>query len=36
MHLTVASPQLSYDLRLTGAGQVMYAKDKLGIEGFIP
>jgi hypothetical protein len=35
MHLTVASPQLSYDLRLTGAEQVMYAKDKLGIEGFI-
>ncbi len=35
MHLTVASPQLSYDLRLTGAGQVMYAKDKLGIKGFI-
>jgi hypothetical protein len=35
MHLTVASPQLSYDLRLTGAGQVMYAKDKLGVKGFI-
>jgi predicted secreted hydrolase len=35
MHLTVASPQLSYDLRLTGAEQVMYAKDKLGISGFI-
>jgi predicted secreted hydrolase len=35
MHLTVASPQLSYDLRLTGANRVMYAKDKLGIEGFI-
>jgi hypothetical protein len=35
MHLTVASPQLSYDLRLTGARQVMYAKDKLGIKGFI-
>jgi predicted secreted hydrolase len=35
MNLTVASPQLSYDLRLTGAEQVMYAKDKLGIEGFI-
>ncbi len=35
MHLRVASPQLSYDLHLTGAGQVMYAKDKLGIEGFI-
>ena len=31
----VASPQLSFDLRLTGAGQVMYAKDKLGIQGFI-
>jgi len=35
MHLTVASPQLSYDLRITGTEQVMYAKDKLGIEGFI-
>jgi hypothetical protein len=35
MHLTVASPQLSYDLRLTGADHVMYAKDKLGIKGFI-
>jgi predicted secreted hydrolase len=35
MHLTVASLQLSYDLRLTDAGQVMYAKDKLGIDGFI-
>jgi hypothetical protein len=35
MHLTVASPQLSYDLRLRGAGHVMYAKDKLGMEGFI-
>src|SRR6267143_6949701 len=35
MNLTVASPQLSYAVRLTGAGQVMYAKDKLGIEGFI-
>jgi len=35
MHLTVASPQLSYDLHLTGAEQVMYAKDKLGVEGFI-
>jgi predicted secreted hydrolase len=35
MNLTVASPQLSYDLRLTGADQVMYAKDKLGIKGFI-
>jgi hypothetical protein len=35
MHLTVASPQLSYDLRFTGARQVMYAKDKLGTEGFI-
>jgi predicted secreted hydrolase len=35
MNLTVASPQLSYDLRLTGAGQAMYAKDKLGTEGFI-
>jgi predicted secreted hydrolase len=35
MNLTGASPQLSYAVRLTGAGQVMYAKDKLGIEGFI-
>ena len=35
MNLTVASPQLSYDLRLTVAEQVMYAKDKLGIKGFI-
>jgi hypothetical protein len=35
MNLTVASPQLSYAVRLTGAGQVMYAKDKLGIKGFI-
>jgi len=32
MNLTVASPQLAYDLRLTGADQVMCAKDKLGIE----
>jgi predicted secreted hydrolase len=35
MKLTVASPQLSCDLHLAGAGQIMYAKDKLGIEGFI-
>jgi len=35
MNLTVASPQLSYAVSLTGAGQVMFAKDKLGIEGFI-
>src|SRR5216683_3258452 len=35
MNLTVASAHLSYDLRLTGAEQVMYAKDKLGIKGFI-
>ena len=35
MRLTVASPQLSYDLRLTGAEQVMYSKDKLRIKGFI-
>jgi hypothetical protein len=32
MNLTVASPQLSYDLRLTGAEQSMYATDKLGIK----
>jgi hypothetical protein len=35
MNLTVTSPQLSYTVRLTGAGQVMYAKDRLGIAGFI-
>jgi hypothetical protein len=35
MNLTVASPQLTYDLRFTGAEQVMYARDKLGIKGFI-
>jgi hypothetical protein len=35
MNLTVASSRLSYNLRLTGAEQVMYAKDKLGIKGFI-
>jgi hypothetical protein len=35
MNLTVASPQLSYDLRLTDVAQVMYAKDKLGVKGFI-
>jgi CrtC N-terminal lipocalin domain/Lipocalin-like domain len=35
MNLTVASPQLSYAVRITGVGQVMYAKDKLGINGFI-
>jgi predicted secreted hydrolase len=35
MHLRVASPKLSCDLSLTGASQVMYAKDSLGIEGFI-
>jgi hypothetical protein len=29
-----ASPRLSYDVRLAGAKQVMYAKDKLPIEGF--
>src|SRR6266436_8070566 len=26
---------LAYDVRITGAGDVMYDKDKLGIEGFI-
>jgi len=35
MDLTVASPQLSYELRLTGMEQVMYAEDKLEIKGFI-
>ena len=29
MNLTVTSSQLSYDLRLTGVEQVMYAEDKL-------
>lgn len=33
MHVTVASPALLADLRLTGAGQVMYAKDRLGYRG---
>src|SRR5260370_622535 len=36
MHLTVASPQLSYDLHLIVAEQVMYAKHKLGTKRFIP
>jgi predicted secreted hydrolase len=35
MHVRVASPEVLFDLSLTGATQVMYAKDKLGIEGFI-
>jgi predicted secreted hydrolase len=35
MDLTVTSPQISYDLRITGTKQVMYAEDKLGIKGFI-
>jgi hypothetical protein len=35
MHVKVESPKLLFDLRLTGASQVMYAKDKLGVEGFI-
>jgi predicted secreted hydrolase len=35
MHVTVESPTLLFDLRLSGASQVMYAKDNLGIEGFI-
>ena len=35
MNLTVTSSQLSYDLRLTGVEQVMYAEDKLRIKGFI-
>src|SRR6266852_2350897 len=33
MNVTVASPQLSYDLLLIGAEQVMYAKDRLGVKG---
>lgn len=32
MNLTIASPQLACDLRLTNADQVMYAKDKLDIK----
>jgi hypothetical protein len=35
LQVTVQSPKLLFDLRLTGASQVMYAKDKLGVEGFI-
>jgi predicted secreted hydrolase len=35
MQVTVESPKILFDLQLTGAGQVMYAKDKLGVEGFI-
>jgi predicted secreted hydrolase len=35
MQVTVESPKLLFDLQLTGASQVMYAKDKLGVEGFI-
>jgi predicted secreted hydrolase len=35
MNLSVASPQLSYAVRFTGLEQVMYAKDKLGVKGFI-
>jgi predicted secreted hydrolase len=33
--VNVESAKLLLDLRLTGASQVMYAKDKLGVEGFI-
>ncbi|MEV7344454.1 lipocalin-like domain-containing protein [Streptomyces sp. NPDC093544] len=35
MNVTVDSPKVMFDLRLTGTDQVMYAKDKLGVEGFI-
>jgi predicted secreted hydrolase len=35
MRVTVESSAVQFDLRLTGAGQVMYAKDKLDVEGFI-
>ena len=35
MRLTVTSPHLSYALQITGAGDVMYAKDKLDVQGFI-
>lgn len=35
MRTTLTSETASFDLELTGADQVMYAKDKLGIKGFI-
>ncbi len=35
LQVAVQSPKLLFDLHLTGASQVMYAKDKLGVEGFI-
>jgi predicted secreted hydrolase len=35
MHVTVQSSKLEFDLSLTGTDQVMYAKDKLDVEGFI-
>jgi predicted secreted hydrolase len=35
MRVGVESAKVRFDLRLTGASQVMFAKDKLGIEGFI-
>jgi predicted secreted hydrolase len=35
MQVTVESPKLLFDLHLTGASQVMYAKDKMDVEGFI-
>jgi predicted secreted hydrolase len=35
MHAALKSANLSFDLRLVGASQIMYAKDKLGVEGFI-
>jgi hypothetical protein len=35
LQVAVESSKLLFDLRLTGANQVMYAKDKLGVEGFI-
>lgn len=35
MDMHVVSQPLSFDLRMSGTQQVMWAKDKLGIEGFI-
>ncbi len=35
MNLEVSSPRLCFKFKFTGAKRVMWAKDKLGIEGFI-
>ena len=35
LQVKVESPKVLFDLGLTGASQVMYAKDKLDVEGFI-